>query len=103
MQPMAHSYIRFSTLEQRKGGSEKRQVDKSKKICEQQGWQLDDKLTLMDLGVSAYRGRHARTGALKGFIDAIKLGEVKTGRYLIIEKINRLTRQSFFDAIDLIK
>jgi hypothetical protein len=60
--PVAYSYIRFSSPEQAKGDSLRRQTAKTADWCEQNGIQLDASLSLRDLGVSAYRGKHRDDG-----------------------------------------
>ncbi len=56
-QPGAYSYVRFSTPEQSKGDSLRRQEEKAEAYCQRHGWAMDRTLTLRDLGVSAFRGR----------------------------------------------
>ena len=54
--PRAYSYIRFSTPEQMKGDSLRRQTEAAEKYAAINGLDLDDELTFRDLGVSAYTG-----------------------------------------------
>ena len=68
MPTTAYSYIRFSTTEQQKGDSLHRQLSMSKEYCQQKGLVLDESLTLRDLGVSAWRGRNVKQGALGAFL-----------------------------------
>ena len=56
---------------------------------------------MTDAGVSAFRGANATTGALSAFIDAVKTKQVKHGSVLIIENLDRLTRQQTSAALDL--
>src|SRR5215470_10547184 len=72
--PTAYSYIRFSTPEQAKGDSLRRQSDLAEAYCRRRGWTLDTSLTLRDLGVSAFRGDNALSGNLRTFLDAIRRG-----------------------------
>lgn len=57
---------------------------------------LDD--TLRDLGVSAYRGANQDVGALRSFLDLVEAGRVERGSYLIVESLDRLSRQAVLDA-----
>ncbi len=66
--PLCYSYIRFSTPEQIKGDSLRRQLEDTEKFAKDNGLYLDDSLTIKDLGVSAYKGRHKTHGAL-GIMD----------------------------------
>ena len=50
----AYSYIRFSTPEQMKGDSLRRQLESSRSIAKAKGWHLDE--SLRDLGISAFKG-----------------------------------------------
>jgi DNA invertase Pin-like site-specific DNA recombinase len=99
----AFSYLRFSRPEQRRGHSLKRQTEMATKYAESHNLILDESLTFQDLGHSAYRGSHAETGELGRFLAAIDSGFVRSGDYLLIENLDRLSRQSVGDAYDLLK
>src|SRR5262245_59033915 len=88
----AFSYVRFSTPTQLKVDSLRRQLEWSTAYAKRKGWQLDESLTLQDLGVSAFRGRNAEAGALARFLDAVKQGKVPPGSVLMIESLDRLSR-----------
>ncbi|MEN3371987.1 recombinase family protein [Dechloromonas sp. ZS-1] len=79
--PLAYNYIRFSTAEQRKGDSLRRQDDLAKAYAEEKGLSLDESLTMLDLGVSAFKGANAESGALAAFLEAIDNGHVPVGSY----------------------
>jgi DNA invertase Pin-like site-specific DNA recombinase len=97
-QPRAYSYIRFSTPEQARGDSLDRQKDKAAKWAAEHGIPLDTELKMTDAGVSAYSGRNARTGALGGFLEAVQKGYVPEGSYLLVENIDRLSRDHILEA-----
>ena len=99
--PLAYNYIRFSTAEQRKGDSLRRQDDLAKAYAEEKGLSLDESLTMLDLGVSAFKGANAESGALAAFLEAIDNGHVPVGSYLLIESLDRLSRAQVFDALQL--
>nr|BCE44336.1 hypothetical protein XF4B_06850 [Bradyrhizobium diazoefficiens] len=67
----AYSYVRFSTPSQQEGASFQRQMEKATKFALDHGLTLDTELNMTDIGVSAYRGKNARTGALAGFLEAV--------------------------------
>lgn len=90
----AYSYIRFSRLHQADGDSDRRQRKATEDYCQKHGLQLDDSLRLFDKGVSAFRGRNAEKGALGKFIAACESGLVPRGSALIVESLDRLSRQS---------
>ena len=88
----AYSYLRFSTPEQMRGDSYRRQAQLAKDYAERHGLLLDDKLTFEDLGVSAYRGRNRDTGGLGAFLAAAEAGLVERGSYLLVESLDRISR-----------
>lgn len=91
-QPLAYSYVRFSSPEQAKGDSFRRQTKAARKYCGRNNLQLAD-FTIKDLGVSAYHGNHIKDGALGKFIDAVKDGRIPQGSYLLVESMDRLSRE----------
>jgi DNA invertase Pin-like site-specific DNA recombinase len=97
----AYSYVRFSTPEQSKGDSVRRQLELSQKYAESNNLTLDETLQLSDFGVSAFKGDNATTGKLGLFISAIETGEVKSGSYLLIESLDRLSRNEIISALNL--
>lgn len=97
----AFSYIRFSSKKQQKGESFRRQFEFPVEVCRENGWVLDESLTLNDLGVSAFRGANAKVGALAEFLEAIRIGRVLRGSVLIIESIDRLSRNKVGEALQL--
>src|SRR5262245_10294917 len=98
---IAYSYIRFSTPEQARGDSSRRQLDASSRYCEQHGLHLDDSLTLRDLGISAFKGRNVTHGTLGEFLKAVETGRVKPSAVLIVESLDRLSRAEVLAALTL--
>lgn len=86
----AISYIRFSSKAQAKGDSLRRQIELAEKYCQEHNLELLD--TYEDLGISAYRGRNLKEGALKKLIQALENGKIPKGTFLIIESFDRLSR-----------
>src|SRR5262245_887480 len=99
--PIAFSYIRFSRKKQQKGESFRRQSEFAGEVCAENAWTLDQSLTLHDLGVSAFRGANAKFGALGCFLEAVRRGRVPKGSVLIIESIDRLSRNKVGEALQL--
>jgi DNA invertase Pin-like site-specific DNA recombinase len=97
----AFSYLRFSSAKQMKGDSRRRQTEFAESICKKHGWVLDDSLNLQDLGVSAYRSKNVRVGALAEFLEAVQSGRVSRGSILIVENIDRLSRNKVGVALQL--
>jgi len=92
--PLAFSYVRFSTPEQSQGDSYRRQATMAADYAAAHGMTLDRSLNLFDLGVSAYRGRNVAQGALATFKKAVEDGRVPQGSVLLIENLDRLSRQT---------
>lgn len=101
MKPTCYSYVRFSQLSQSEGGSLERQSMTAQEYADKEGLTLDTSLKFQDLGVSAYKGKNARQGALKEFMEAVESGKIKAGSYLLIEDMDRLTRLPVMEGFDV--
>jgi DNA invertase Pin-like site-specific DNA recombinase len=99
--PKAYSYVRFSTPDQAKGDSYRRQTEAASEYAQANNLELDTELTFTDLGVSAFRGANAKTGALSVFLEAVKDGTIAPGSCLLIENLDRLTRADVLEAQEL--
>ncbi|MGE8940660.1 recombinase family protein [Leptospira interrogans] len=88
----AYSYLRFSTPEQMRGDSLRRQTELAQQYAATHGLDLDQKLTFRDLGVSAFRGRNIGVGKLGIFLEAVEDGLVEQGSYLLVESLDRISR-----------
>lgn len=98
----AYSYIRFSTKEQIKGDSERRQREASEKyVKEHPELTLDSSLNLYDKGISAAKGLNRIKGTLGKFLQKVEAGEIKRGSVLIVENLDRLTREDVLTALKL--
>lgn len=89
----AYSYLRFSTPEQMQGDSFRRQTELAQKYAMQHGLELDEK-SFDDFGLSAYSGKNKDTGALRLFMQAVEDGLIAKGSYLLVESLDRISRQS---------
>ncbi len=101
--PKAYSYLRFSTLEQQQGDSFRRQTQLAVDYCAQHKLTLDTSVTYNDLGVSAFRGKNADTGRLAEFLEAVKEGIVEPGSYLLVESLDRVSRQAARKALRVLE
>ncbi|SHE88699.1 Recombinase zinc beta ribbon domain-containing protein [Microbulbifer donghaiensis] len=95
--PKAYSYIRFSSKRQERGSSVERQTAATESFARQHNLELQD-VTYSDLGVSAFRGKHARAGALKAFVDAVEARHIERGSWLLVESLDRITREQLAEA-----
>lgn len=95
--PRVCSYIRFSTPEQKMGDSERRQTDAARQWAERKGLPFDE--SLIDQGLSGYSGKHRKKGALGRFLARVEAGDIPRGSILVVENIDRLTREGPEDAL----
>lgn len=94
-----YSYTRFSTPEQALGDSNRRQTEAAAKWAKSKGLVLDDRLTIADEGVSAFRGSNASADkGLGRFLEACRKGLVPAGSYLLVESLDRLSRMDPHEA-----
>lgn len=91
---MAYSYVRFSNEAQAQGDSLRRQLKATRAYCKEKGLLLDESLALQDLGVSAFQGRNAEKGAFGRFLAACRSGRITRGSALVVENLDRISRQS---------
>jgi DNA invertase Pin-like site-specific DNA recombinase len=95
----AYSYLRFSTSKQLTGDSFRRQKAMAEDYAARHGLVLDETLTFEDLGISAFRSRNAKTGALRAFLDAVESGLVCPGSILLVESLDRISRDQILAAV----
>lgn len=91
----AYAYVRWSTAEQGEEGRDSHSRQDHtwlQAFTEITGVPVVE--TVIDKGVSAFRGANARTGQLKGLLDRVENGEIGKGDYIIVESIDRLTRRN---------
>ena len=98
---IAYSYIRFSHPDQRRGNSLRRQLNRSRAFASRYGLDLDD--SIRDFARSAFHNRHTVTGNLGNFLALVREGRIAAGSYLLIESFDRLSRDEFWPAFDLIR
>lgn len=99
--PKAYSYIRMSTENQLKGDSLRRQVEKSTLFAKENGLELDTTFSLRDIGYSAFDGSNVAKGELGKFLTAVRLGKIERGSTLIVESLDRLSRQHPMPALQI--
>jgi DNA invertase Pin-like site-specific DNA recombinase len=96
----AVSYKRFSTPKQGWGDSNRRQTDLAADYCKRQGLRLID--TYLDAGLSGYTGAHLSDGgALRALLEAAQSGKFRRDTHLIVESLDRLSRQEISTAVRL--
>jgi DNA invertase Pin-like site-specific DNA recombinase len=101
--PRAFSYVRFSTPEQAKGHSLQRQTDDARAWAAANKVELDDDLTFRDKGVSGFTGANIETGELRAFLERVRDGTIPSGSWLLVESLDRISRQSARKAVRVIE
>jgi DNA invertase Pin-like site-specific DNA recombinase len=96
--PIAYSYKRFSSDAQEGNDSIRRQTAAAAKFIDDHpelDLTLDTTLSLTDAGVSAFKGKNlSKTGTLGMFMEAVRDGIIKPGSWLLLESLDRFTRQA---------
>ncbi len=103
--PVAYSYIRFSSPKQAEGDSLRRQTEAAAEWCLRNKVSLDTNTSLHDLGKSAFTGEHRKNPdrhALAGFLRLVEQGKIPRGSHLIIENLDRLSREHIRPALTLL-
>ncbi|WP_339080834.1 recombinase family protein [Pseudomonas sp. TMP9] len=102
MKAKAYSYIRFSSPEQAKGDSYRRQRVAAESYCMANGLEFVDskEYLFFDKGRSAYKAKHLDdTGELARFLSYVENGAISAGSFLIVESLDRLSREKVKDAL----
>lgn len=94
----AYSYLRISTDQQKVGDGIRRQMELSREYAARHDYELVD--TMSDIGISAFKGKNVKEGALGAFIAAIEAGKVESGSVLLVESLDRLSRENVLDAFN---
>jgi len=98
---IAICYERFSHSSQAGGDSLRRQSAAATSWCAQNGYHLDE--TLSDEGLSAFTGKNKSKGsALSQIIDRAESGHYPKGTRLIVESVDRITREEHIEALELL-
>src|SRR6185295_10695287 len=103
--PLVFSYTRFSSKEQAKGDSERRQteaIQAAERFAAEKGLTLDNRLRLIDRGRSGFHGAHREKGNLGRFLKVVEAGEVPRGSILLIENLDRLSREPVLTAMETV-
>jgi DNA invertase Pin-like site-specific DNA recombinase len=98
----AVSYIRFSSRKQRFGRSVERQLKQTIEFCTKYDLALDLDSSIRDLGLSSFRGENTDTGNLSAFITGVKTGKIETPVVLVVESLDRISRNEIVEATNLL-
>jgi DNA invertase Pin-like site-specific DNA recombinase len=98
----AYSYQRFSHLKQDKGDSIRRQTEARERYLAAHPKLVFDDSLRPEKGVSGFRGKNRQAGTvLADFLATIEAGQVKPGSVLIVENLDRLSRDQVGRALRL--
>jgi DNA invertase Pin-like site-specific DNA recombinase len=92
----ATAYLRWSDQHQSRGSSLTRQTNECNAFAVEIGWHFDE--VLIEDGLSAFKGANLEKGKLGQLEKRIRAGEF-AGRGLMVERLDRLSRQNGFDAM----
>jgi DNA invertase Pin-like site-specific DNA recombinase len=100
---LAFSYQRVSSPKQTEEGRTglSRQADAFLAFCQNHGLAPNSD-PLVDRGVSAFHGRHRSKGALGAFIAAAEAGSIPPGTVLVVEDLDRFSRETASHAEGLL-
>jgi len=99
--PIALSYVRFSSPEQADGDSERRQREAARSWAASRGFPLDESYET-DKGLSAFSGSNLRDGSFSRLMADIRSGKIARGSWLLVESLDRITRQPVKQALKII-
>lgn len=91
MTTKAYSYTRWSDPRQGDGHSLERQLSAAQAYADEHGLILDK--SMVDPGLSAFRGKNRTQGYLAGFLEKIEAGEIERGSYFLIDSYDRFSRE----------
>lgn len=101
MNSKAYAYIRWSSERQGSGDSEHRQHGPLEEFTASTGIPVVE--ITFDRGKSAYRGSNAKKGNFRGILERIETGEIGRGDYLLVESIDRLTRERLITSAEMLQ
>ena len=104
MARLAFSYIRFSSKKQELSDSLRRQTELSRRYAAENNLVLSEQ-SFADLGISAFKSKNSDAdsgGGLGLFIRAVEEGVVPNDSYLLVESLDRISRDEIDVAIELL-
>ncbi|MEH3061500.1 MAG: recombinase family protein [Methylobacterium radiotolerans] len=104
---IAYSYLRLSSKRQSntderakyRDGLRRQIALRDRYLAKNPHLTLDTRLNLHDIGVSGFHGVNARKGRLRVFLDEVEAGRIPRGSYLLVESLDRMTRDQVNKAL----
>ncbi|WP_010625801.1 recombinase family protein [Halomonas sp. KM-1] len=97
----AIAYVRYSSAIQSKGDSIERQRSPLEAFESRFKVKIDEIYT--DEGISSYRGDNIKKGRFSEILEKIENQEIKPGDFLVIESIDRISRQALNKTADILQ
>lgn len=101
MNSVGYAYVRYSSIAQATGESVDRQISPLKQFTDETGVQIKE--IIVDEGVSSYKGKNVNKGKFKEILNRIESGVIRKGDYIVVESIDRITRQRVSDGVELLQ
>jgi len=98
-----YAYVRFSSEEQSKGDSLRRQIEGVTEYAKRHNLELLESNIIQDLGVSAFDGSNVSKGNLGKFLEKVQGGKIARGSILIVESLDRLSRLGISESQELLR
>lgn len=93
-----YSYVRWSSDRQASGTTLARQTESARLFAIEHGLTY---VEILDAGVSAFKGKNSKQGALADFISAVENGAIPSDSWLYVENLDRLSRADATTANEL--
>lgn len=93
-----YSYVRWSSDRQASGTTLARQTESARLFAVEHGLTY---VEILDAGVSAFKGKNSKQGALADFISAVENGVIPSDSWLYVENLDRLSRADATTANEL--
>lgn len=95
-------YGRFSSRNQRNSLSLERQIEAAREFVVDNDMNLVSDGVWFDKAMSAFKGAHRKKGQLAALLEALHSGKLPKNAVLIVENIDRLTRENTMNAVELL-
>ncbi|WP_095085120.1 recombinase family protein [Mesorhizobium sophorae] len=100
--PLALSYARVSQMIQAEGDGIRRQSDSFDEGEQRYAVKIASEHQMIDMGLSAYKGKHLLSGALGVLLREAEAGKFPFGTILFVESLDRISRAKPEDALRLL-
>ena len=96
-------YARYSKADQSKGHTVERQLENTREVCAARSLTPSSKLTFVEKGKSAFTGANRAKGSLLRNLENEIAAGAHTGRTLVVEHLDRISRQGHDEVRDFMR